>query len=513
MIFITEQKENRELLTNILESVGEGFIVVDREMKIISANRAYCETMKEDAAAIVGRHCFEVSHRTTRPCYEEGETCPVHETFKTGQKRIAMHVHHDSMNQQKWVEVRSFPIMTSTGEVASVIEVINDVTEKRKLEEQLFRSQRMEAVGNLAGGIAHDFNNILTAIHGSCSLMDWEIDAHSPLREHTRIISEASGRAKELIKNLLAFSRKQIMNRQSVDLNRIVTGIQELLRPTIGENIELIVHKHDSLLTVNVDIGQIEQVLMNLAVNSRDAMPDGGTIAIELKRLFIDEDFVSTKGFGFIGPFALLTFMDSGHGMEEKIRSNIFEPFFTTKGKERGTGLGLSTVYGIIKQHGAFIDVATEQNKGTTFSIYIPLVPDESIAETKSDESPLEKGKETILVVEDEEVVRQITRKILAKYGYNIVEAADGQEAVETFRKYGEKIDLLLTDIVLPKKSGTAICDEIRELRPGLKVLFISGYSAKHSNNQEVLDQSTLFLAKPFTPAQLLQQVRKVLDS
>jgi PAS domain S-box-containing protein len=392
--------------------------------------------------------------------------------------------------------------------------IARDVTERKQLEEQLRQSQKMEAIGLLAGGVAHDFNNLLTAINGYSGLALQRIDDNHPLRGYLEEIKKAGDRAANLTRQLLAFGRKQILQPLPINLNDVVTDMNKMLQRLIGEDIELNAKLDPAAKKIKADPGQIEQVLVNLVVNARDAMPQGGKLTIETLGVDLDEDYANSHVGAVPGRYVMLAVSDTGTGMDEGTRARIFDPFFTTKEKGKGTGLGLSTVYGILKQSGGNIWVYSELGHGTTFKVYLPeLTASRQETEAVTGESPMPSGSETILLVEDEDVVRRLARKILENAGYNVLEASRGEEAVRLRLERAEPIDLLLTDVVMPETSGKEVADRLREMQPGLRVLFMSGYTDEAIVHHGVLDLNVEFIQKPFTPAALTKRVRDVLDS
>ncbi len=517
---ITERKASEEALRksqafirNILDSVDEGIIVVDREYRIVSANRAFCDSLKLPADRIVGQPCHRITHRLDRPCFESGEDCAVRRTLETGEVHSAFHAHDTGGGGKQYVEIKSYPVTDASGRVVSAIETISDVTERRRLEEQLRQAQKMEAVGTLAGGIAHDFNNILTAIMGYANLVKAKMRPDDPQCASIDQILMSSTRAAHLTRGLLAFSRKQVISPRPADLNKIMRSVETLLHRIIGEDVVLSTRLSGGSLIVMADSGQIEQVMMNLAANARDAMPEGGTLVISTEEVELGEDFVAVHGFGRPGRHALITVSDTGQGMDEKTREHIFDPFFTTKEPGRGTGLGLAIVYGIVKQHNGNINVYSEPGKGTTFRIYLPFV------ETRVDTVPAEtaalppRGKETILLAEDDRDVRALTSLILRDYGYTVIEAADGRDALEKFRSNAGAIDLLILDVIMPHKSGKEAFDAIKAQRPGIPALFISGYTADILDRKGITGEGIQFISKPASPVALLRKVREILNT
>ncbi len=391
-----------------------------------------------------------------------------------------------------------------------------DVTERRALEQQLRQSQKMEAVGRLAGGIAHDFNNLLMVISGYSEFLLDRLGPEPALRGPAQEIAGAAVRATSLTRQLLAFSRKQMLAPKILDLNGVVTENLKMLTRVIGEDIDLVMVPAVGLGAVRADAGQIEQVIMNLAVNARDAMPSGGKLTIETSNVSIDEESARLHPSLKPGNYVMLAISDTGAGMDSETQSHIFEPFFTTKGP-KGTGLGLSTVYGIIKQSGGYIWVYSEPGRGTTFKIYLPRIAEtaESIAQAASptESASVEPGTETILLVEDEANLRYLARQFLEKQGYRVLEAADGAVAIQLAVAHEAMIHLLLTDVIMPGMNGRELAQRILEIRPNIKVLYMSGYTENVIGRNGTLDAGIRLLQKPFTLRDLKSKVREVLDS
>ena len=384
----------------------------------------------------------------------------------------------------------------------------------RESEQQLRQSQKLEAVGQLAGGIAHDFNNLLTVINGNSDLLLRGMREEQQ-RERVEEIKKAGERAAQLTRQLLAFSRKQVMQPVVLDLNTVVPDINKMLRRLIGEDLELRTVLDPKLGQVKADPGQIEQVLMNLAINARDAMPKGGKLTIQTGNVQLDEHYARGHVAIKPGPYVMLAVSDTGTGMDAETQARIFEPFFTTKEKGKGTGLGLSTVYGIVNQSGGSISVYSEVGRGTTFKIYLPCVEEiagQHVPEIASP-APRSQGLETILLVEDEETVRRLTRDILEINGYRILAAASGSEALELWEQHEGQIHLLLTDVVMPQMSGREVAERLTALRPAMKVLYMSGYTDDSIVHHGVLDAGVAFLEKPFTADALTRKVRETLDA
>jgi signal transduction histidine kinase len=399
------------------------------------------------------------------------------------------------------------------GDQAELIRCLKEAeAEKAKLEAQLIHAQKMEAVGALAGGIAHDFNNILTAIISYANIILMKMEKKDSLRSYLDRILEASEKAAGLIHDLLTFSRKQIINPKPVDINGIIKRTEHILTQFIGENIELKTGLAVKELVVMADAGQIEQVLMNLATNARDAMPDAGSLSITTARAELDGEFIKQHGYGEPGSYALIAVTDTGEGMNETTRERIFEPFFTTKEVGKGTGLGLSMAYGIIKQHNGYINCSSEEGNGTTFYLYLPLISASAENEKPPAYSKLKRGGETILLVEDDTEARKAAKEILTESGYRVMEASNGEEALINFMENRENIRLLILDVVMPRKTGKEVFKEIKRISPDVKVLFISGYNADIINKKGISDENWDFISKPFVIHAFLEKVREVLD-
>ncbi len=418
-----------------------------------------------------------------------------------------------------WVEENAKTFSNSRGE-QYYEGTLKDITgrkraeeEKAALQEQLRQSQKMEAIGQLAGGVAHDFNNLLTVIKGYSQLSLVDLKENDPLKPNIEEIKRAADRAADLTRQLLAFGRRQVMEMRVLDLNTLLRNLEKMLRRLIGEDISLITHFSKDLGKVKVDPGQIEQVILNLVVNARDAMPNGGTLLIEIANVELDEAYAKKHTYVTPGRYVMLSVGDTGVGMAPEVRDRIFEPFFTTKEKGKGTGLGLSTVYGIVKQSGGNIWVYSEPGQGTTFKIYLPRV-DEPLNGLKKNEPSAEVpgGNETVLIIEDEEAVRKVASRILKKRGYRVLEASRGDEAIRLYEESKEKIHLVLTDVVLPGMSGPQLIGKLRGIKDDFKVLYMSGYTDDMVVLNGALGKGANFIQKPFTFNLLSRKVREVLD-
>lgn len=394
----------------------------------------------------------------------------------------------------------------------AVLAVLVDVTQQRVLEEQLRQAQKMEAIGMLAGGIAHDFNNLLTIITGYGQLMLGSLSMTDPNRSAVDQIMKAGERAAALTRQLLAFSRRQVLQPKVLDLNQLVAGLGVMLRRLIAEDIDLRLSMGPELGRVNADPGLIEQLIMNLVVNSRDAMPKGGTLTIETCNTELDERYVRAHFAVQPGQYVLLGVSDTGVGMDAETRSHLFEPFYTTKSQGRGTGLGLSIVFGIVKQSGGNIEIYSEPGHGTSVKVYLPRVGQAAEGEEEA-VAQAARGVETILLVEDEDMVRKLVRETLEREGYKLLDAAGPAQAIKICQNYKGRIHLMITDVVMPKLNGHELAERLGKMRPDMRVLFMSGYTDNAVLEIGVIDSESAFLQKPFTPTTLARKVRQVLDS
>ncbi len=490
----------------LLDAVPDSITLYDRQLKVVWANNSAAKAVGQNLPDITGSYCGDMWLKRGSVC----DLCPTSRSFQY--KESANEV-VTSREGRVW-DVRTIPIFDGGGEVVNVMEVCRDVTEHRRLEDQLRHAQKMEAVGQLTGGIAHDFNNILSAIIGYGHLL--KIKAEDVIgEEEINEMLKAADRAAKLTQSLLAFSRKQVMDIKPVDLNDIVRNMFRLILRTLGEEVELRTDLSSEEIIVQADSAQIEQVLLNLAMNAKDAMPDRGMLKIETGFFNIDEHFVKSHSYGKPGRYAIMTVSDTGIGMDADTKAKIFEPFFTTKEVGKGTGLGLAMVYGIIKQHSGYINIYSEQGKGTTFRIYLPLAEKtgkSSLPEKDSLTREIPQGTETVLLTEDDESLRRLLSTVLQKSGYSVIEAENGEEAVARFAENKDSVSLLILDVIMPKKNGREAFEDIKKIRPDIKAIFVSGYTADVIHKKGILEEGIDFIMKPVEPGELLHKVRSVLD-
>ena len=413
-------------------------------------------------------------------------------------------------NNGKVLDVRSAAFAPGV-----LVYTVRDLTPQRKLEDQLLQAQKMEAVGQLAGGVAHDFNNLLTVIMSYSSLLLADLGANDAVRSDIQEISDAAERAAALTRQLLAFSRKQVLQMRAVNVNAVVTNVETMLRRLIGEDISLSTHLDSDVALINADPGQLEQVLINLAVNARDAMPGGGALTITTDNAELSNEHGERHLGAAPGKYVMLAVTDTGSGMTRDVQQHLFEPFYTTKGPGKGTGLGLATVHGIVKQCGGDVYVYSELDHGTTFKVYFPRlanVADE--IEILVENNPVaSRGTETLLLAEDDESIRALGARVLGSLGYNVLVARTGREALRIVAEYKGTIDLIATDVVMPEMNGSQLVEKVLEARPEIRVLFMSGYTDDEVMRRGVIDGQTAFLQKPFTPDMLARKVREVLDA
>jgi PAS domain S-box-containing protein len=497
--------------TAILESVLECILTVDHQGRIIELNRAAENTFGYSRSELVGRTFVET---LVRPAQGESQRADIARCLATGQgafigRRVEVTATHANGNEFP-VEMSITPIQLEGRRLFTLC--VRDITERRQLEEQLRQSQKMEAVGRLAGGVAHDFNNLLNVITGYGELLLRRLapGSHESLKAES--ILKAADRAAGLTRQLLAFSRRQVLQPKPFDLNSVVVEVGKMLSRVIGENIRFHTRLDASLGLVKADPGQIEQVLMNLVVNAKDALPGGGNVCIETRNADFDESFALQQLGSCPGPYVMLAVSDDGVGMDEEVQQHIFEPFFTTKEKGKGTGLGLAMVYGIVKQSEGCISVESRPGHGTTFRIYLPRAEGAAPASASTLGATPLRGQETVLLVEDEEMLREVTRELLETGGYRVLAAGSGEEALQISAQHEGGIHLMITDVIMPGMSGPELAKRLATVRPETRVIFVSGYTDEAIGDHGVLDPGTCFLQKPFTPAALEGKIRELLD-
>jgi two-component system, cell cycle sensor histidine kinase and response regulator CckA len=500
--------EQEEIFRLIGENAADMIAVVHVDGRRLYNSPSYQKWLGYSPQELEQTSAFEQIHPEDRKLV----AAAAEEARKTGLgRRVEYRVRHKD-GHWRVLESTASAVRNAHGSVEKLIIVNRDITERKQLQEQLFLSQKLEAVGRLSGGIAHDFNNILGVIIGYGEALQMKIGPEDPFREAVDEIQKAAQRAAALTQQLLAFSRKQVLEPKVLDLNSIVNDVEKMLRRLIGEDIELKTILSQDLRRVKADRGQIEQVILNLAVNSRDAMPRGGKLTLETSNAVLTEADAARHRFVVPGPCVMLQVGDTGTGMDAEVQSHIFEPFYTTKEKGKGTGLGLATVYGIVKQSGGYIWLESEPGKGAKFSICLPRA--EGIEEeVREAEKPARRaaGPQTILLVEDEPSLRKLTRSTLVESGYTVLEAADAPEALEIVRRSDFPLDLLLTDIVMPGMNGPELAAQLSPRCPGMKVLFMSGYTDGAVATHGVLKPGVKILRKPFSRVTLAKYVAEVL--
>jgi two-component system cell cycle sensor histidine kinase/response regulator CckA len=496
-------------LRRLVESNIIGISTGDLSGKLIDANDAYLRLLgftREDLLS--GKMRWDA---LTPPEYRDTDQLAVEQLKSTGSASPWEKQFFRKDGSRVSVLIGVTTLTAARGELETVSFVV-DISERKKLEAQLRMAQKMEAVGQLAGGIAHDFNNLLGVIIGWSEVFEERLDQNDPLRPKAEQIKKAGQRAAALTRQLLAFSRKQVLEPRVLDLNAVVADTLKMLQRLIGENIELIAIPAPDLGRVKADQGQIEQVILNLAINARDAMPQGGKLTITIANEEMDDISIRQHPGAVPGSYVMLSVSDTGCGMDHETQAHIFEPFFTTKELGKGTGLGLSTVYGIMKQSGGYISVYSELGRGTTFKSYLPRI-EQSVPQGTPGRNPkdLARGWETILLVEDAQPLRELARELLETNGYTVLEAANGADAIQVAEKYGKPIHLLLTDVVMPGMDGSKLAERMGDSYPGIKVLYMSGYTDDAIVHHGVLDSGITLLQKPFTRESLTRKVREVL--
>jgi len=511
-------RRDRDLISRIMETSPVGIVVANQAGKITFANHRAEEVLGLSKDAITGGTCSVLDWRMTDPeGYPlPGQALPLKKVLESGQPVQDFHHAIDrSDSHRTLLSTNATPFFDAAGEINGMVITVEDITERLMLEAQLRQSQKMESVGQLAAGVAHDINNILTVIQGHAGLL---LNAVPPGAGSTRSIeqiSAAAERGASFIRQLLTFSRKQIFRSKILDLNAVLHNLKGMLPRLIGEDITLETHCQPDLPCIQADTGMVEQIVMNLAVNSRDAMPKGGKLTIATSAAEIDAVYLRQHPEAHVGWFVCLTVTDTGCGMEPKVLQRIFEPFFTTKEVGKGTGLGLATVYGVVKQHHGWLEVQSEVGVGTTFKVFLPVAgkAGDAPADPSVKSENVRGGKETILLVEDEIGLLELAREILQQYQYRVLIASSGVEALRVWDESNGQIDLLLTDMIMPGgMTGTDLAAELKRRKPGLKVIYASGYSSALTG-KDFTQGDNIFLAKPYQPNQMAQLIRNTLDA
>lgn len=512
---ITDKRRTEEKLRTSEERFRDFFegapvycYIVSPEGLILDINKAALDALGYEKEELVGKQLMAI--------YPPEHLSTVQENIETWRKtgrlqEVEIQV-VTKKGERRTVLLSASAVRNSKGKILYAISVQRDITDRKHLEEQFRQAQKMEAIGRLAGGVAHDFNNLLTVIKGTAQLSLYGLRQSDPLRKNIEEIMAAADRAAAFTTQLLAFSRRQVMEVKAIDINQLVQDLDKMLRRIIGEDIELVTFLQEGIGMVKADPRQIEQAIVNIAVNARDAMPEGGKLTIETANVDLDEEYARLHAGVRPGPYVMFSISDTGAGMSADVKERVFEPFFTTKDRGKGTGLGLSTAYGIVKQSNGHIWVYSEPGKGTTFKVYLPRV-DEPVDERKEPsfgEAP--RGNETVLVVEDEDAVRELAVRIIEKQGYKVLKAQDGGEALMLCEKYREPIDLILSDVIMPRMSGREVVERLLGIHPEAKTLYMSGYTDNVIIHHGVLDKGTKFIPKPFTVEDLARKVREVLD-
>jgi PAS domain S-box-containing protein len=502
--------EREELFLLISENAVDMIAVVDSKGRRLYNSPSYERILGHDSNQLRDSSPFEQVHPDDLPLVLEAAS----EAQRTGIGRRIEYRMRRKDGEWAYLESTASGIRNAKGEVDKLVIVNRDIGERRRLEEQLRQSQKMDAIGRLSGGVAHDFNNLLGVIIGYAEVLQDGITESDPLRGCVDQVLQAGKRAASLTRQLLAFSRQQVLEPKVIELNGVVSDMEKMLRRLIGEDVELTTSLERHLGKIRADPGQLEQVIMNLAVNARDAMPEGGRLTIHTANFEMDAEYVRRYPYPVqTGAYILLSVSDTGCGMDHVTQQRIFEPFFTTKEKGRGTGLGLSMVYGVVKQSGGYIDVDSRVGQGSSFRIYLPRV-DQGVSVDNAQPLPLTalQGKETILLVEDEKSLCTLTRNLLELYGYTVWEAAGGAEALKISRETDAEIHLLLTDMVMPGINGRSLAQQLAQERPQMKVVYMSGYTGQSVGGNDAVNPGAFFIQKPFTRENLAQKIRQALE-
>jgi len=507
-------EESLRLLGSAVKQSNESIVITNAELdlpgpSILFVNPAFTTMTGFTAAEVLGK----TPRILQGPRTDKAVLKRLRQTLERGETFAGETVNYRKDGKEFDLEWQIAPIRNAADKITHFVAIQRDITDRKRLEARLSQSQKLETVGKLAGGFAHEFNSILTAIIGQSELLLSDLPAGSPLAKNVTEISVAAGRAARLTKQLLAYGRKQFLQPEALDLNKVLAGMEGMFRHLMGGAVDTQIAPSPGLQLVKVDAGQIEQVIMNMVINARDAMPNGGKLMLETANATFDQESVGRYPELKAGDYIMLAITDTGTGMSEEVKARIFEPFFSTKGVGQGTGLGLSTCYGIVKQSGGHISVYSETGRGTTFKIYLPQVERQAIPVRHPGSLELPRGTETILLVEDDPALREMAATLLRRLGYTVLAAANGVEALSLKQQRDTgHIDLLFTDVVMPHMSGKELADRVRALYPHTKILFTSAYTENAIVHQGVLDKGVVLLQKPFTPSALARKLREVLD-
>jgi PAS domain S-box-containing protein len=502
-------RESEQYLNNLINCLGDPIFVKDRNHNLGLVNEAFCAFSGMKREDLIGTTGFQgFPSEMAQSLWDDEE-----KVFLTGKERQTEDVILDGQGNYRTLMTKKTLLKDKDGNEQLLL-AVRDISEYKRLEAQFLQSQKMEAIGVLAGGVAHDFNNLLNVINGYSELILDDLQAEDPLRQDIEQIRDAGQRATSLTSQLLAFGRKQILQPEIIDLNLVISQMNSMLRRMIGEDIDFATDPMSGLGKIHADPSRIQQIIMNLVVNARDAMPNGGKLTVETQNIDFKEPYIKDHPVATPGAYVMLAISDNGTGMDAKTKEHIFEPFFTTKAKGKGSGLGLATVYGIVKQSNGYIWVYSELGKGSTFKIYFPRVDEEQsgAAAPKIKKSGYI-GSETILVVEDERSVRTLTVRILKDNGYHVLEAANGLEAIRIAREFPGELHMIITDVIMPGMSGKTMATQIKAERPKIRSLYISGYTDNAIVHHGILDSDVAFLQKPFSIEGLARKVREVLDA